>query len=145
MTSAKSQMPQEPTDGEARSVQGPGLLGTLQDTSATTTLGIGQTFNMTAWAGHYIMVEAEVADVLVLFQWDNDGTQPTPAAGNFDATIVAKDAGSPSVIIPERIIAGAPPRAMVVPQTRGGTGGPGRVWLAYKGATATGTIKVKRG
>lgn len=140
MTTAKKSLPQEPTDGEARSVQGPGLLGTLQDTGATTTLSASQSFNMTAWVGHYIMVECETNDCYVLFQWDVDGAQVTPAAGNFDPTIVVKTSATPSVIIPERIYAGAPPRAMVVPDAMNG-----RVWLAYKSVTGTATLRVKRG
>lgn len=140
MTSAKIQLPAEPTDGESRSLQGPGLLGSCNDAAVSTTLGLGQSFNLTAWMGHYILVSAQVADVFVLFQWDDGGTQPTPAVGNFNEAVTAKDATTPSVIVPQRIIAGTPPVSMVVPFSRSG-----RVWLAYKSASGTATLTVQRG
>jgi len=121
------------SDAEARSVQGPGVANTLQDTNATTTLSASQTFDLGRWAGKYIQVEAEVADVFILFM--PAGT--IPSTSNFDPTTIAKDAASPSSKIPTRIYAGAPPRSMIVPENA--------TMLAYRGVTATGNIRVIRG
>lgn len=122
------------SDGEARSVVGPGVAGGCQDTSATTTPGAGQAFDLSTIVGHYIQVEAEVADVYINFL--PAGT--TPAAGNFDPTTVVKDFSTPATNrkVPLRIVVGVP-RHFVVQA--------GYTLMAYRGATATGTIRAVRG
>lgn len=118
--------------GEAMTVIGPGVYGGLLDTSATTTPGAGQTFDLSAMVGHYVMVEAWVNDIYIVFQ-------PASATPAIDASTKVQNFTTITANrkVPTKIVAGAGPRPFVVVE--------GYTKLVYAGVSGTGTIVVNRG
>jgi hypothetical protein len=115
----KTNFPTVP-DGAARSVAGPTQGWCDAGTSASE-----EYINLSAWAGHYITIEAETEDHYVAF---------TTAAAGTIVDGVAATVGT--ALVPRTIYADTPNPPMVVP--------PGATFLAYRTIANAGVLRITR-